>query len=104
MLAQLGRVFLASPPAPAFGTSATVVSSRRLAPRNVRSDRVPRLYSAGARVLTPSSAGRRGPLAMALAADGAAFLLADARGNLSEILVKNVVLLLVNLERRCQQQ
>ena len=41
MVDQLRKAPLASPPAPAFGTGAAVVSSHRLAPRNMRSDGVP---------------------------------------------------------------
>ena len=73
MVAQLGQAPLASPPAPAFGNSAAPVSSCRLAPRNMRSDGVIRLSSAGEQVPTPSSARHRGPLEMALGAAGAAF-------------------------------
>ena len=54
---------------------AAAVIPRRLAPHNVRSNGVTRLSSAGTRVPTPSSAGRRGPLATALGASSAAFLL-----------------------------
>ena len=53
MVAQLGREPLVSPPARNFGTGAAAVSSRRLAPRNVRSNGVTRLSSAGARVTNP---------------------------------------------------
>ena len=78
MVAQLGRAPIASPPAPDFSTGTAVISSCRLAPHKVHSDRVPRLSSAGAQVPTLSSIGCRGPLAMALDAAGAAFLLAVA--------------------------
>ena len=55
----------------------------------MRSGGVPRLSSVGAQVLTLSSVRRWGPLAMALGAAGAAFLLAAIQRNLLEILVKN---------------
>ena len=75
MVAQVGRATLAYLSAPAIGTGAAAVIPRRLAPHNVRSNGVTRLSSAGTRVPTPSSAGRRGPLATALGASSAAFLL-----------------------------
>ena len=86
MVDQLRRAPLASLPAPAFGTGATAVGSRRLAPHNVRPNGVTHLSSAGARVPTPSSVGRRGPLAMAFGAAGTAFLLAAVCREISDIL------------------
>ena len=88
MVAQFGRALLASLPLPDFSTGATVVSSCCQAPHNVRSNKVPRLSSAATRVPTSSSVRHRPPLAMALGAASADFLLVAARGNLSEILVK----------------
>ena len=88
MVAQLGRAPITSLLEPAFGTNAAVVSSRRQAPCNVRYGGVPHLSSAIAWVPTLSFVGCWGPLAMALGAAGAAFLLAATQRNLSEILVK----------------
>ena len=104
IVAQLRQAPLVSPPAPTFSTGAAVVSSRRLAPRNVRSDGFARLSSAGARVSTPSSARRRDPLAMAFGAAGAVFLLASVRRDLSDILVKNGGPRPVNRVRRRQRR
>ena len=82
MMSQLGWASLASPMAPDFGTITAAVISQCLAPCNMRSGGVPRLSSVGARVLTLSSVRRWGPLAMALGAAGAAFLLAAIQRNL----------------------
>ena len=60
MVAQLRRAPLTSPPVPAFGPGTAVVSSRRLAPLNMRSIGVSLISSTGAQVPTPSSARRRG--------------------------------------------
>ena len=98
------QALIASLPAPAFGTGAAVVSSCRLAPRNVRSNGVAHLSSAGPRVLTLSYARRRGPLAMTFGAVSAAFLLAVVRRDISYILVKNGGPCPVNMARRRQQK
>ena len=99
MVAQLGWAPLASTPTPAFSTDGAAVSSHRLAHCNMRSGGLTRLSSAGARFPTPSSAGRQGPLAMAL---GAAFLLAAVRKDLADTLVKYDIPRPENLARHRQ--
>ena len=61
IVSQLRRAPLASPPAPAFGTGAAVVISRRLAPHNVSYDGVSCLSSAGARFRPCPPLGVRAP-------------------------------------------
>ena len=53
MAAQIRRVPLASPLAPALGTGVAAARPLLRAPRNVRSDRTLRRSSAGALVLSP---------------------------------------------------
>ena len=86
---QLGQAPLESPPTPAFGTGAAANRSRCLAPPNVRSDGMTRLCFVGALVPTPTSAGRRGLLMMALGAAGTAFPLVAVCRDLLDILMKN---------------
>ena len=89
-MAQLGRAFLASLLAPAFGTGAAVSRPLLWAPLNVRSDGALQLSLAYTRILSLSSARRRPPFAKAKDAAGATFLLAARQSNLPEILaVKN---------------
>ena len=86
MVAQLGWALLASPPVLDFGTGASVARPLLGAPRNVRSYRVPRRSSSGARVLSLSYVRHQAPFVMAEDAAGAALIFAATWGNLLEIL------------------
>ena len=86
MAAQLGRAPLASPPAPALGTSAAVARTLLRLPRNMRSDRVLRPSSAGDRFKSTSSFGRWSPFAIAEDSADSAFLFAATQCNHLEIL------------------
>ena len=64
MAAQVGRAPLASLPSPDLGKGAALTRPLLQAPRNLRLDGTLSRSSSGARVMSPSSVGRRSPFAM----------------------------------------
>ena len=64
MAAQFGRAPLASLPSPDLGNDAALTRPLLQAPHNLRLDGTLSRSSSGARVMSPSSIGRRSPFAM----------------------------------------
>ena len=87
MAAEFGRALLASPPSPAFGTSAALARPLQQAPHNVRLDGLLSRSSAGAKLPYPSSFGRQKTFTMVEDVVGAVLLFSAAWGHLLEILV-----------------